>query len=537
MVRWANMSSPGQNFVDAPAIEPNASDAAYGRTAAPRTNQALALAQSLTDLIPNVQQLGAGIIKQQQTDAAVEAKKRAIELGGKPLADAVKSGEISPTQNPYWVQDYNRESAYVRASAAAAKVNTDSATWAERSDPAAFQARWAKEIAAIGADYNDTDSMEGFTAAVAPAQQQAFAAQSAEVSANMVAERNDNLSQLITTSLQGVSAKYHGNASPSQLETGLSGLKAHFLGTGGTEQEWNKLLYNGYTSAAYNSQDATILDAIPDGLKALPGIADQIATDKYHIEQASKQKVRDAYEDQNIADQNEGRSIAVGAFADPKYGPKLLTGDFDVRGYIQDQIGQGHSLPGILASLNKVAAGVQDSQALMEAKMRAYELDPTHSTYLFDLHTRASTEGYSDNLAFEVGQLVLRNDISAKDGDAFISQAMSTTNAKANPVAGSMVPRVIQKVNAKQFANLRQGLVGLATQVTSGINAAARVHHGRGMTPAEVANLQKLGVQAASAYLAQHQGDLQGALSIGTAAIGDWGTAHAADYYAVKGAK
>lgn len=537
------MSNPGQNIVNAPALEVTASDAAYGRTFAPRTNAALELANSVAGLNESINQASVNAKAYLEKDAAVAAKKAALEGGGPALAAAVRDGTILGVENPYLMRDYARESGYLHANSAISNLQVQSQEWPEAADPAAFQARWAKELATIGQAYTDPDSVEGFVAAAAPATQQAAAANTATVSATIMANRESNLSALIVQSIADVNKQFGGHASPDQIFNALEPLKAHYVGTGGTDPGWNKLLYSGVTSAAYNSQNPGLLDILdhkrPGGgvpLASLPGIADQMANDRYHIMQASGMALRQQADDIHSQAVVAGQGILNKAYADPRYGTKLLTGDFDVQTFIREHSDQ--PVAAIMSALNSIQSTVADSQALSIARVRAFEVNPGSATYILGLHTRAASEGYTPELHDEVGQLVLRGDLGLADANSILEKALSTTQA-AQPNSGVFGPskgRVKDLKNAATaFGSLRASVQADITTMVTSTNTAARVHQKAGMSPADSKNLQSLATQAASAYLATHQGDFAGARRAGQDAAGYWMQAHIGDYVNAAG--
>jgi hypothetical protein len=532
------MSQLGIPFADAPQSDVVASAGAVGRAVAPRTNSGMQLAAALQDLNPDIRRLGASVVAEDKQVQSEAAKKRALELGGKSLADAVRSGEIAPTQNPFFIEDYNKESAYVRAQSATSALALDSQSWAERSDPAKFQQRYSKELAGIGEHFSqDDDTMAGFNAAAAPAQQQAFAANTAAVSAEIVKTRDANMSQLINENLTGTQNQHAGHASPQQLEESLGALKDHYIGTGGTETAWAQLVYHGYTSAAYNTNDADLLDKIPGNIKNLPGIADQISTDKYHILQSKGTALRLQAEDFRAAITLQGQQIFTDAYK--KYGTGLMTGQVSLSQLEADNPGAN---PLALASaLNTAQAATADNQSLAIAKTRALEQTPNGAAYILDLHQEASTQGITPEFIDKVGALVISQQIPLNDATQLIDKSIETTNKINNTSgpfgsqkAGMKVASAAAQRRMQPYADLRRSTDAEATTMVNWVNKSARIAGNAPVPTAALKDLQARMSAAAAHWLAGHPGDFAGARKAAQQENGNWFASEAEKYTTPK---
>lgn len=520
------MSQLGEDFNQVPQIDTAISGAKLDQAQPVRTNGALQLAASLQDLNPKIAQAALPVIREDEAVQTVAAKKRALELGGKSLADAVRSGEIAPTQNPFFIQHYNQESAYVRATSDLSNLALDSQQWAEKNNPAAFQQKYSQELAKIGQNYStDPDTQAGFASAAAPAQQQAFAANTAQVAASIEKDRDNNLSQIITQGVVATQTDHAGAASPQQLLDDLAPTKQRYMDTGGTTAGWNKLLYNGYTSAGYNSGDPSILDKLPQEIKDLPGIADQIATDKYHIEQDHSSALRMQAQDLRDKITLEGQQMVTGAMQ--KYGTDALTGKVDYNTLLKDN--PGANPLSISSALNTIQATTADNQALAVARTRAMEQTGSGASYILGLHTEAATVGMSQDLNSKVGELVASNEMSAQDGQQILDKAIETTKARAgggfmgnNPARAADAATAATYGSAKPFADLRKATDAEAVTMTQWVNKSARVAGNPGVPPTEVKRLQTLMAGAATQWLNAHPGDFAGARRAAQSANGLW---------------
>lgn len=234
------------------------------RFKAPESNTALQLASSLADLNPSLNNLMGQIAKKDQKDAEAQAKKDAFVTSGAKLADAVRTGSILPTQNPWYVQAYNRESAAVRGQDQLNNLAQQSATWPEQNDPQQFSQRWRKEVGALASQYSDTDEIAGFSAAEGQVTQQTLASNQAANVHRITEERTNNISQLTSEAILDASRKNAGSVNGTILAQAIEPAHLRFTATGGTEQDWHKIVVASVTSAAYNAGNSSLLDSLKD---------------------------------------------------------------------------------------------------------------------------------------------------------------------------------------------------------------------------------------------------------------------------------
>lgn len=535
------MSALGLNFADAPQSAVGADSSAVNRAQAPRSNSGMQLAAALQDLAPEIGALGARVLREDKEVQGVAAKKLALETGGKKLADAVRDGQIEATQNPFFIQDYNQESAYVRAQSRLSALTVDSQSWAEKNDHVAYQKKYTEALSEIGKDFaGDPDSMHGFNSAAAPAQQQAFSANTAQVAANIEKDRAANLSQMTTEAILGTQRDHAGAASPEQISDGIAHLKDRYVQTGGNTQDWNKLMYHAYTSAAYNSGDPDLLDKLPQGIKDLPGIADQIASDKYHIMQDHSSKLRMQAQDASDKTKLAGMQIFTDAYK--KYGPGLITGQVN---FAQLQADNPKADPlSIASALNTAQATVADNQAIEIAKRKSFEFGPGADQVLA-VHTEAATIGISPELNSKVGLMVHNHEMSPEDGASIINKGIETTKALNTPGTSFFAaPGAGLKAATKQvygtvqpYVDLRRATDAEATKMIQWVNQSARVA-GNPPVPAGVIRQVQAKMAAASAqWLVDHPGDFPGARKAAQQANGEWFAANAEAYTKKRSSK
>jgi hypothetical protein len=388
-------------------------------------------------------------------------------------------------------------------------------------DPAAFQASFTKEAAEIGKGFAaDPDSSEGWVAALAPARQQAFAANTAQVGARMEKDRSANLSLMAVDSISSTQRENGGNAAPAQLEAALEPMRLHHFATGGTNEDWGKVVYQAFTTAAYNSQDPDLLDKLPKSIANLPGIADGVSSDKYRILQSRNSKLRMAAQD--ARDEVTIQSQQIFGEAVKRYGLGLFNGSVTAATLMRDN--PKASPLAIAGALNTVQASTADNQSLYIANQRSWE-QGQGAAIIRGLHQEAITAGYSPALANRVGDLILNGVMPVTDGNSLIEKALSTTHAaqpKSDMFGSSTERQKDTQRTAQTFGILRGNIGADVQQMVQHTNSAARVGGTAGMTPEDSKALNGIAINAATQYLATHTGDVAGARKAAREAAGNW---------------
>lgn len=232
------------------------------RLQAPVTNSALQLADALKDVTPEARQAMQGFAQDQAEKQRAQAKKDAIQASGALLADAVRAGKLRATQNPWYVQAYNRESAAIRAQDSLQKLQTESATWDEQDDPQAFAKRWRDEVGKVAEGYSGEDYSAGFNAAEAAVTSQVLQTNVARNTARIQTERQQNLGALATDALQSALRTKGGAVTPNEAWEALLPARQQWFATGGDVDGWNKIVISAVTSTAYGARDKSLLDLL-----------------------------------------------------------------------------------------------------------------------------------------------------------------------------------------------------------------------------------------------------------------------------------
>jgi murein DD-endopeptidase MepM/ murein hydrolase activator NlpD len=231
------------------------------RLVAPKSNAALQLAASLGDIAPAAASLGTELGQQLDAKAQEQAKRDAIAASGARLADAVRDGKIQPTQNPWYMQAYRRESSAIRAETALRAVQTESASWDTRNDPAAFEKQWREKLGEIAKDYPDGDEAAGFAAAEGQFTPQVLQSNVAQNVQRIQTERVQNLSALGANALAAAARRNGGQLTSSQLIEALDPVRTQWIATGGSQEQWNTIALGSIVSAAEATQNPGLLDA------------------------------------------------------------------------------------------------------------------------------------------------------------------------------------------------------------------------------------------------------------------------------------
>ena len=230
------------------------------RFQAPQTNTALQLAGALKEAQPALAGTLQGIADKEALKQRELAHRDALMTQGQVLADAVRDGKISATQNPWYMEAYAKEGAAIRSQTALSALQTDSTTWAEQNDPAAFAQKWRDGVANIAKDYTDKDSIAGFAPVEAQFTQQALQGNVAQNQHRIITERGQNNSALAADALATTAKQNGGVLTPQQGIDAMAPAHNLFIGTGGTEQEWHTMSTQAIISAASSTRNPGLID-------------------------------------------------------------------------------------------------------------------------------------------------------------------------------------------------------------------------------------------------------------------------------------
>ncbi len=458
------------------------------RVVAPSTNSATRLAESLAGVEDTIQPALQGLAKANQERSTAQANADVLRTNGQKLADAVRDGKIEKTQNPYYIQAYERGAGAVSARAAVSDLIDQSQTWAERTDTKAYQAKFTQSLGEIAKDYaGNPDAFDGFTAAANPLMAQALQQNEQYNVARINQEHDANSGQLATTAILAVTQAKAGRPAPSDVYGALEPQHKNWIATGGTESDWDRLTINAVTAAAYNSGNASLLDVLDDprggkgALSSIVGpdgqpVAASIATSKYRIEQAAEERGMSAIKAQANKDKLEGYTARQEVW--DHFGIAFLDGGVNQAAIQQFLVGTGKYSPqGIAAAFSIMGKELGEVNAFTRATMRG---DPD----VFAVYATANRNGYTPDLETKVSDMLRKGEIDLQEATSILGTATARSNHlesearsdarqnKSDARAAARDQKALLVADAKALKDSRTQLSGtVATKM-----AAAGIH-------------------------------------------------------------
>lgn len=503
------------------------------RLAAPQTNQALQLAESLRDITPEARRLMQGVAENRAHEEKARAAKDALEQNGAKLADAVREGKIRPTQNPWYVQAYNTESAAVRAQAALGKLQEESLTWDNQDDPQAFRKQWQESLAEVSKQFEGTDAITGFQPVANQVSQQVLATNTAKNAQRIERERVTNLGALGADALSTSLRANGGNLSAEQAYASIEPARTQWFATGGDQTGWDDLVKDMVTSAAEKATDPNMIDLLKDpklrgnkdgpSIYDMPGVAKEAEQLKYYIQQRAEQEPLNRL--QQVTNQRKARASEALDALYTAHGTNLLTGNFSRNGLIQELTGKGYNAQEIAMVFDQLRNQVSDSAGLEEAAMSA-RIGPhlpewagggggggSSSPVIFSLGVSAAKEGYSPEFEAEVEQAVLAGTIKPAAGASLVSRAMATSR-RLNKEPGKGGKGVTSVAGLKNEAGNLTALVSMKARQHPKARADRRYQDDdwKKQFEGRITGYMR-------SYLALHPGDYNGALKVGRTVV------------------
>jgi len=253
-----------------------------------QNNSALLLATSLRDTSREARQAFNTATQKSRARNTALAQRDAIATSGAQLADAVRDGRIRKTQNPFYVQAYNRESAAIRSQRSLQQLQVESQTWDEKDDHVAFEQRWRKEVGDIALQYEGEDAITGFKSAEAQVTPQVLQSNVATNSTRIVQERDQNLVIMGVEALSQQYAAVGGNITVNQALQAIAPVAQQHRGTGGSEIEYRGLLeqiIDGFARAE-GSEELLSLKSAPELLNGLSKVGERRVVPEFSSGQA-----------------------------------------------------------------------------------------------------------------------------------------------------------------------------------------------------------------------------------------------------------
>jgi len=486
---------------------------------APDDNSALQLAHALSGVNDALKPALQGYAQDMQVKIGAQAHADALANSGAAFADAVRSGQIQPTQNPWYIQAYEKNAAAVRGLSDVTQLVSDSQSFASRTDPVAFQQEFQTKLGAIAKNYTGLDQSEGFNSVAQPLAQQAIQQNVQYNVARIRQEHEQDISTLNTTAILSAKAANGGNPSPDQVYAAMEPQHQQWLSTGGTEQEWNNVAVNSVVGAAFNSGDSSLLGVLNDdrhgqgALSHIAGpdgkpVAETLSSASYWIDRESNMAGSSALRSIETAANLEGQK-AANLVAD-HFGYDFLQGKVaksDILGFLQQQ---GVSPKGADVAIGILSKSASENQALGRALMGA-------NPDVLALYNKANREGYSDDLAGQVADKVRTGQLDLTEGEQIISSATSRTNhldseqradarsARSDARAAASDQRRLTLDQAKALKDHRTQRLGVISTALSSVGIKTLADPKQ--RTALLAQLQDV----EGGYLASHAGDTLGA--------------------------
>jgi hypothetical protein len=492
------------------------------------TNGALQLSHALAGLSDEshgfVQALGA----QLQQRAEAKAQQDALGASGEAFANAVRDGKIEPTQSPWYIHAYNKDSAEVRARASISDIVGKSLTWAERSDPAAYANRLAQEVgsAAETDGAHSLAGMQGFQSAAEPMLKQAIGANQEYNVQRIQQEHLQDASSLMTSVVQDVAKANGGTLPPDKLWQALQPMVSQWVGTGGTMPQARMMMLNAIKGAAANLGNADLIDVTKtdfDGRGPLANMTDQygqpvgqdLTSSKYYIDRLSKYQASMAMSTKAAQIETQGQAAYEAVLQ--RFGYGAINGTVaahDVEQFVQglpnvDPQAGSYAVKLLSQEAKSWAAYNGDMSALLDTNLET-------KITIANLYRRASQGGYNAGLDSDINRGLREGWLSLHDADVIDSKAgtvaLSQQNrAESRAEHADTEDRATQRFLATEYNKQVQYIMGSVIDSAEKINSHA--YSAGPMSKALRDQLKTVTTSAGEGWLATHPGDYQGAMN------------------------
>lgn len=417
-------------------------------------------ASQLADTLGQISPIVTGIYTKIHEDYKAKGERKgqlaAMNNAGRAFGDAVREGKLEKTQNPFFIEAYNKESASITGRGKLNELMVQSQTWEERGDPQAFQKRWAEEANTVAQAFSGKDQFAGFEPVLREVSSQVINQQTAESVRRIVQERDNNTQLLISQRIQDITAPA-GMENPDDILSSLEDLKANYIGTGGSSEDWDKLTIAGVQAAAYGSTDSEILDVLKAGKDPLynkTGVAEQIETDRFRIDQAKERQ--SGLRAQEMRDKANLEGMEAGEKLFAQFGDSILTGQLDTEAARQWMTTQGINPRAQAAAFSQAQSAGADFQSLSKMKTTS----GTEGVDAVKLYNRARTSGYSKRLENEILGKVAAGTMTPDEGQSIMGTAYSKTESEEADAERKA------KTNRDQTQRNIEGVSGLRTEAS-----------------------------------------------------------------------
>lgn len=398
-----------------------------------------ALSTALAQTSPELHDFTQELATQGQAAAEAKAKAAALSNSGEAFADAVREGKLEPTQNPWFMRAYNRNAAELSSRSQVTALIDQSQSWAERANPAQYQAKLDQALGQIAQGYTGIDQQKGFQLGGEPIAQQALATNEEYAVQNIHAKAiadTGSLTQLAVTD----TLKANPNATPQQIFDAMEPMHKQWVGTGNTEQTWKELAFGAITGAAQTNLDPSILafaKAPYQGGQPLASYED--ATGQPYSARLDN-AAWDIYRASSVMGANGIKNDAARLQAEADKGAQMIRDHFDGGWGLQDGThsfaevqayarSQGMSQEGFDAAAKLLYSQQEGMIGLSGSMAKAAATSPGVSKQIIDLDTEGARQGISKDFINRARAMNLAGQISDDQFSKLIDHAQSRSNA------------------------------------------------------------------------------------------------------------
>ena len=409
-----------------------------------RGNGFLSLAGALADTAPELHDALGAYAKFGQERESAKAQAAAFANTGEAFGDAVREGKIEATQNPWFIKAYNLDAAVIRGKSDMAALMDQSQTWAERTDPQKFQARFSKEMGALAQNYagGHPEVLQGFETAAQPIYQAALAENTQFNIDRIHTEHTENLTALATDALGQTAAKNGGTLTAETAGAALAPVLQQAIQTGGTQSQARALALAAVVNhAAQTGNGEEMRSLLSTGIPGLGKLADTVDAQGGPI---GLQVLKDSYfivRDQGAAAKADAAKVTsvatqVVSTMEAQYGLQEGRQIDTNNAAIMDIITKaGVTDPGMATRIaleaKRVAAKEFEGATQLHNAMVAFDgTDPATTQRLLGFHAYAAQNGLTKDLVPRLSQEVANGTMSLTMADSIISEAAHTSNTK-----------------------------------------------------------------------------------------------------------
>lgn len=364
-------------------------------------NRAVDLANSLGGLNQNLRTFGLQFTDQVRQAQETRARNDAQTAEGRAFKKAIEDGVIEKTQNPFYIREFERQSAAVRGRQALNDIRVQSLEWPERDDPEAFAQRWSQALGeATSEGFESFDMQRGLEPVVAEVTNQVLNANVSRNVQRIEQSREANAGAVLAQRLAELNQQAAGDLSAADAFAGVEDLREQYIAVGGSEEEWDGLLTQAVTTVGYGQSDSDILDILRtptgEGQTAIfnrPGVADQIENDRFRIQNQARRQASLA-EQQDFEDLR-ARGREAEALITERMGRNFILGRVGPEQVFETLQAEGFTNSEIRVAMNSLQDTVSSSRSWSRAMTGSGNALDRQS---FDLWLRASEEGLSDDI-------------------------------------------------------------------------------------------------------------------------------------------